>query len=110
MAIRTDEYNRVCVLTIDGDFSGDDTAELRELVDGRAASGQRMELVIDLEKCPYMDSAGLESLLYARRRCEESEGHLSLANLDANCRKVLEITRLTRHFEFHASLAGAMKN
>ena len=63
MAIRTDEYNRVCVLTIDGDFSGDDTSDLRELVDGRAASGQRMELVIDMERCPYMDSAGLGELV-----------------------------------------------
>ena len=110
MSIRTDEYNRVCVLTIDGDFSGDETGALRELVDGRAAAGQPMDLVIDLEKCPYLDSSGLEALLNARRRCEASKGRLSLANLDPNCRKVLEITRLTRHFEYHASLAGAMKN
>jgi anti-anti-sigma factor len=110
MAIRTEEYNRVCVLTVDGDLANDDAAALRQWVDARAAEGQIVNLVIDLEKCPCFDSAGLEALLAARRHCDRSGGRLSLANLDANCRKVLEVTRLARHFEFHSTLAGALKN
>ena len=110
MAIRTDEYDRVCVFSVDGELANDEAAAFRDAVQSRAAAGRPMDLVIDLEKCPYVDSGGLEALLFARRRCEEAGGRLSLANLDANCRKVLEITRLTRHFEFHATLAGAMKN
>jgi anti-anti-sigma factor len=110
MAIRTDEYNRVCVFTIEGDLANDEPTAFREMVEARAAAGWSMELVVDLEKCPYVDSGGLEALLFARRRCEEAGGRLSLANPDANCRKVLEITRLNHHFEFHATLAGAMKN
>jgi anti-anti-sigma factor len=110
MAIRTDEYNRVYVLSIEGDFANDETRAFRDLVERRAGQGGPVNVVVDLEKCPYVDSAGLEALLFARRRCEEAGGRLSLANLDANCRKVLEITRLNRHFEFHATLAGAMKN
>jgi anti-anti-sigma factor len=110
MAIRTDEHNRVCVLSIEGDFANDEPDRFRQLVGSRAGEGKPMDLVVDLEKCPYVDSAGLEALLYARRCGEEAGGRLSLANLDANCRKVLEITRLSRHFEFHATLAGAMKN
>src|SRR5881394_55289 len=108
MAIRTEEYHRVCVLTVDGDFSGDEAVALRQVVDARAAAGQPLNLVVDLEKCPYLDSVGLEALLDARRHCDRSGGRLSLANLDANCRKVLEITRLARHFEFHSTLAGAL--
>ena len=110
MAIRIDEYNRVCVLAVEGDLANDAAAALRGAVTARAAGGGAMNLVVDLEKCPYLDSAGLEALLFARRACEESGGRLSLANLDANCRKVLEITRLARYFDAHATLAGAMKN
>jgi anti-anti-sigma factor len=110
MAIRTEEYHRVCVLTVEGNLADDGAAALRQLVDARAAEGRPMNLVVDLEKCPYLDSAGLEALLAARRHCDASGGRLSLANLDANCRKVLEITRLARHFEFHSTLAGALKN
>jgi anti-sigma B factor antagonist len=110
MSIRTEEYNGVCVLTVEGDLANDDAAALRQLVDARAAEEGATNLVVDLEKCSYIDSAGLEALLAARRQCDQSGGRLSLANLDANCRKVLEITRLARHFESHASLAGAMKN
>ncbi len=110
MAIRTDEYHGVCVLTVEGDLADGEAAALQQLVTARAAQGGRMNLVIDLEKCPYLDSAGLEALLAARRSCDRSGGRLSLANLDANCRKVLEVTRLSHQFEFHATLAGAMKN
>ena len=69
-----------------------------------------MNLVVDMEKCGYLDSTGLEALLAARRHCDESGGRMSLANPDANCRKVLEITRLARYFEFHSTVAGALKN
>ena len=110
MAIRTEEYNRVCVLTVVGELANDDADALRQLIDDRAGEGRPMHLVIDLEKCTYIDSAGLEALLAAHRHCDRAGGRLSLANLDATCRKVLEITRLARHFEFHATLAGAMKN
>lgn len=110
MAIRTDEYSGVCVFSIEGDFANEQPIAFCDAIQVRAAKGELKDLVVDLEKCSYLDSAGLEALVFARRHCEDAGGRLSLANLDANCRKILEITRLTRHFEFHATLAGAMKN
>lgn len=110
MAIRSEEYNGVWVLSLDGDLAADEPAALRALVNERRAAALPMSLVIDFEKCPYVDSAGLEALLFVRRTCDGVGGRLSLANLDGNCRKVLELTRLTRHFEFHSNLAGALKN
>jgi anti-anti-sigma factor len=110
MSIRAEEYDRVCVLTVDGDLANDEAVALRQLVDARAADGRVMNLVVDLEKCPYLDSTGLEALLAAKRHCDQSGGRLSLANLDTNCQKVLEVTRLARRFESYATLAGALKN
>ncbi len=110
MSIRSEAYNGAWVLSLDGDLAGDDAAALRALADERLASALPMNAVVDFEKCPYVDSAGLEALLYLRRKCDGAGGRLSLANLDGNCRKVLELTRLTRHFQFHADLAGALKN
>ena len=111
--IRCDEYNRVCVLSVDGDLSGDEAPDLRQAIEERLtapAEAAPAELVIDLEKCPFIGSIGLEVLLFARRRCADSGRRLSLANLDGNCRKVLEITRLTRHFDIQSNLAAALKD
>ena len=44
-----------------------------------------------------------------KRRCEDLFGQIKLANLDENCRKILEITRLEHRFECHGDLATALK-
>lgn len=110
MAIRSEEYNGVWVLSLGGDLAADEAAALRALFEERLAAALPMNAVVDMEKCAYLDSAALEALLFARRTCDSAGGRLSLANLDGNCRKVLELTRLARHFEFHSNLAGALKN
>ena len=40
MAIRTDEHNGVCVLSIDGDLANDEAGAFRILVDARADEGK----------------------------------------------------------------------
>ena len=108
--IRTDEYNRTCVLSVAGDLAGEDAAALRRAVDSVVAAAKVAEVVIDLEKCEFIDSDGLESLLWARRQVESAAGRLKLAGLDEHCRKILEVTRLAPHFESHPDVASAMKN
>ena len=54
--------------------------------------------------------AGLESLLWTSRQCEAAEKRLKLVSLDEHCEKILEVTRLSSHFECHADVAAAMKN
>jgi hypothetical protein len=66
MAIRSDEYNGVCVLTVDGSLTGETAAALRR-------------------------------------------GGEKLAAADANCQKILEITRLAHRFECHADVSAALK-
>lgn len=110
MAIHYDEYNRVGVLTPGGDLSADDAAELRKLV-GESAEGRRLaDFVVDLSAARFIDSAGLEALLWARRRCEGRLGRVKLAGLDPNCRKILEITRAALRFECHPDLQSALRS
>ena len=108
--LRTDEYNRTCVLTIDGDLAGDDAAALRRAVEAVLTAGKLSDVVVDLEKTEFIDSAGLESLVWARRQLDAADGRLKLAGLDEHCRKIFEITRLAPQFECHADVAAAMKN
>ena len=110
MPIKCEDYNNVCVIALDGDLTADGPTEsLRNIVIERIDQKQIVDFVVDFEKASFFDSEGLEALLWLKRRCEDLFGQLKLVNLDENCRKILEITRLEHRFECHAELASALK-
>src|SRR4051812_31792666 len=101
MAIKCDEYNNVCVLGLAGDFIGAESELVRKQVEDLIDKKQIVDYVIDLEKTSFIDSEGLETLLWMKRKVEELFGQLKLAALDEHCRKILELTRLEHRFECH---------
>jgi len=109
MPIKCEEYNNVCVVNIGADLSGEVTAELRKAVDERIEQRQLVDFVVDFEKAGFVDSEGLEALLWLKRSCEDLFGQVKLINLDENCRKILEVTRLEHRFECHGDLSAALK-
>ena len=109
MAIQCDEYNGVCVVSVEGDFSGECSAAVRRVAADRIEQKQIVEFVIDLEKSKFIDGEALETLLWLKRRCEELFGRVKLAGTDENCRKILEITRLAQRFECCADLPSALR-
>ena len=109
MPIKSDDYGNVCVMSLPGDFVGELTKELKGSAEQRIEQRRQADFVIDFEKTDFIDSEGLETLLWLKRRCEDLFGQIKLVNLDENCRKILEITRLEHRFECHADLAAALK-
>ena len=68
-----------------------------------------IDFVIDFKNSAFIDSEGLEGLLWMKRRCEDCSARSSSSNLDENCRKILEITRLDHRFECQDDLPTALK-
>lgn len=109
MAIKCEDYNSICVLTLAGDLSGETTKELSRLTEEQIEQKQVAAFAIDFEKAGFVDSEGLEALLALRQRCEELFGQLRLASLDDNVKKILQITRLEHLFDCHPDLPAALK-
>ena len=109
MAIKYEEYSHVCVMTLDSDLLGTDCEPMRKQVELLIEKKQIVDFVVDFEKAGFMDSEGLETLLWLKRKAEDLFGQVKLSNLDENCRKILEITRLEHRFECHADVTGALK-
>jgi anti-anti-sigma factor len=109
MAVRCEEYNQVCVMTLDGDFTAENAVALRKEAEERIEGRQIAEFVIDLEHCDFIDSEGLETLLWLKRRAEDLFGQIKVVGLAENCRKIFEITRLEHRFECQKDLAAALK-
>ena len=109
MPMKVDEYSSVCVISLHGDFAAEASKELRTAVEARIEERRIVDFVVDFEKADFIDSEGLETLLWLKRRCEDLFGQIKLVNLDESCRKILEITRLEHRFECHGDLTGALK-
>ena len=109
MAVKAEDYSNVCVIMLEGDVTSEACQLIRATVEERVEQRRMVDFVIDFEKVDFIDSEGLETLLWLKRRCEDLFGQIKLINLADNCRKILEITRLEHRFECHADLAGALK-
>jgi anti-sigma B factor antagonist len=109
MSIKCEEYSQVCVMEAQGDFTADDAAAAKKSMEDYIDHRRIIDFVVDFQKCGFIDSEGLESLLWMKRRSEDLFGQIKLVNLDENCRKILQITRLDHRFEMHGDLASALK-
>ena len=109
MAIKCEDYSNVCVIALDGDLTAEASATVRKHVEERVEQRRIVDFVLDLDKTGFIDSEGLETLLWVKRRSEDLFGQTKLVNLDDNCRKILEITRMEHRFECQKDLAAALK-
>jgi len=109
MPIRCDDYDKACVITVEGDLATDNAAAVRKIAVDHIEGKQIVDFVLDLEKCTFADSEGLETLLWLKRRCDELFGQMKLVAVDENFRKILEITRLDAQFDCQTDLAMALK-
>jgi len=109
MPVKTEEYNQICVIALVGDLSGENSEATRRSVEEHIDQRQIVDFVVDFEKTDFLDSEGLETLLWIKRRSEDLFGQMKVCNLDETCRKILEITRLEHRFECHDSLENALK-
>ncbi len=109
MKITTQDYDNVTVADIQGELDSDGVGLLRSTV-AEAITVGRAGLVLDMSKVGFIDSEGLEQLLWARDYCNENAVEFRVAGLDENCLKILEVTRLDKEFDQHSELAAAVKS
>jgi anti-anti-sigma factor len=109
MPVRLDEYDGICVLGVNGELTGENVTAARKVAEEYIERRQICDFVVDLEKTGFIDSEGLEMLLWIRRRCEDLFGQFKLAAADEHVKKILEVTRLARRFEAVPDVATALK-
>jgi anti-sigma B factor antagonist len=109
MRIPWQNYNDVTVVELRGDVDGESVEPLRSAVT-EIIAGQRAGIVLDMSNVDFIDSQGLELLLWVRDYCRQNRVALRLAGLTENGTKILEITRLQEEFDCHAELTQAVKS
>ena len=109
MKVRTQDYNDVTVVELQGELDGDFIELFQNTITDIIAT-HKTGIVLDMSDVGFVDSQGLEQLLWAKDYCSENNCQLRLAGLDENCAKILEITRLENEFDHYAELSEAVKS
>lgn len=103
----TREAGGVPVIKLEGEVDIYTCPQLKETLLRLIDEGE-YHIVIDMQKVPYIDSAGLGVLVGARRRVGEHDGSIAIVNPNPSVYKVLEITRLTRIFDVFQDREAAL--
>lgn len=103
------DTNDVVVFRLEGALTGEACNQLRQKVSDLLAS-PRKALVFDMGGVPFVDSAGLELLLWARDYCQLSVVQFRLAEVTTTCKKILEMTRLDQEFHCGGGLNEAVSS
>ncbi len=109
MNIRCEDYDHVTVVGIAGEFNSDATRYSFRSRSTSCCSVKVRFFVIDLEQTNFIDSKGLESLLWVQQQCDENLGQVRLCKPDDTCRKILQVTRLDGRFDVFADVTEAVK-
>jgi anti-sigma B factor antagonist len=110
MPVTLREYNQTRVFSVQGDLCADNAAALRQSTEQQDEPSRYSDLIIDLHRCAYINSTGLEALLAVKRQCEGQLGRLKLIGLNDQCRTILQITRLYGLFVCEDDLPTALAN
>lgn len=97
----------VDVVCGDDPLNVDFVPRVLELLQQCGAQGQP-HVVLDLERVPLVDSAGLEMLLDVQEDFQRRGGALKLAVGNALCREILAVTGVGSHFEIFQEAASAV--
>jgi anti-sigma B factor antagonist len=112
MDIKIEErpIGRVTILDIVGRLTMDQGAEhLKDKINS-LISQQRLDIVLNLENVPYIDSGGLGQLVASFGSVMKAGGALKLLKVSSRNHDLLSITRLVTVFESFDSDAEAVES
>ncbi len=108
LAVRSVDQDGVAILELNGKIMGSADAEsLREAIASALSSGHT-KLLLDFSGVPWMNSQGVGALMALVTSLRTSGGHVKLVGVNERVRSVLDVTRLSTHFEFYARTDEAM--
>lgn len=109
MKLAHENYDQLSVLTLRGELTADQVEELRNLAHQLMASHIR-DFVLDVSGMEFVDSKGLETLLWLQEQSGERLGQVRLAAPTENVNKILEMTRLAPRIDCHPDVDSAIKS
>lgn len=109
MNIAVENHGPVVVLNLRGEMTDESVGAFAKAVDHQLENKDVVDIVLNMESVPFLDSAALTYLLDLQDRLSERLGQVKLGAIDDNVRVILEVTRLKATFDVHESADEAVR-
>lgn len=96
------------VVSIAGDIDAYHSPRLKEELE-KYIKGDTAEIILDISEVPYIDSAGLGTLVSILRETRTHKKNLKLVGLRQNIKRIFEMTRLDKIFEIFDTVDESKK-
>lgn len=110
MKASTQDYAHICVMTLSGEFTQDDTDAFHRALGNRLDTGQTRHVIIDCQHLEFIDSAGLETLIDLQKKLAPAAGAVRISSPDTTVRTILRLTRLENALEALESVEDAVRS
>lgn len=110
MTISAENYGHSVILNVKGELTEDTLTAFEQAVDRALQEKMVIDLVLNLENVPFVDSRVLEYLLQLQDRLTDKLGQVKLLKCDENVLKILEITHLRGAFDIYSDATEAVKS
>ena len=108
MTVEVQRNGNVIVVQLAGELSKEACGQLQTTISS-TLSEDRAAIVLDMSQIGFIDSKGLELLLWIRDTCRVSMVQFRLVGLGPQCLKILEVTRLAQEFHCADDLSEAVQ-
>ncbi|MCZ8154988.1 MAG: STAS domain-containing protein [Leptospira sp.] len=98
MLITEKLVDSIPVISIEGEVDLYNAKELKDILDQRIKN-QQYEIVVNLEKVPFMDSSGIGTLVTAMYKLKKYHGNLKVCHVHGSVAKVFKLTGMESHLQ-----------
>ncbi|MEM7184054.1 MAG: STAS domain-containing protein [Spirochaetota bacterium] len=98
MEIIQRENNSIPILDIVGEVDLYNAKEVKDILDKIIDEG-KYQIILNLEKVPFMDSSGIGTLVTAMYKLKKYHGGLKVINTVGSVAKVFKMTGMDSHLE-----------
>ena len=115
MQVNVRHKGSITILDIEGKVIGTDALALKEIIDQQikiaeteAKNGEKLNLILNLERVQMMDSSGLGVIIAAYTTIRRNDGRVVLLKLGGNVRSLIVMAKLMTIFDCYDTEAEAI--
>ncbi len=107
MLIHEKTVDTIAIISLEGEVDLYNAKELKDVLDKKIRN-QQYEIVVNLEKVPFMDSSGIGTLVTAMYKLKKYHGNLKVCSVHGSVAKVFKLTGMESHLEVYQSEQAAV--
>jgi len=108
LEIELEGFGDIMLMVLEGQIDSYTAEEISKLIEQHILKGN-LNIIIDLTKVDYLDSAGLSVLISVRIKVGKRNGHLRLVGLQGKTKKVFELANLIQMFDLYDNRESAFE-